>query len=223
MYAEGLEGNEEAEVEGEWSSGEEDEEDNEEDDEEYEEDDEEGYEEDEEEYEEDDEEDELAGQGRCAWGISSPLPSVPNAPLLPCPVTVLQTPFLVKLIFLQYRIGEKLGSEPYATLKVTTDIKTGKQYVCKVISKEATRGRAHLVSPSLSFSFFTHESYSETQVQSEVTVLKRVRGNNLNIVKIHDCFEVGFVYIPLFDLIICCIDIQARISVLESVHRRYTF
>ncbi|KAJ7481857.1 kinase-like domain-containing protein, partial [Mycena latifolia] len=72
----------------------------------------------------------------------------------------------------QYRTGKTLATGTYATLKEAIHIKTGKYYGCKVISKKVMQGREHLV-------------------LNEIVILKRAKGDNPNIVKLHDCFEVG--------------------------------
>ncbi|KAJ7677626.1 kinase-like domain-containing protein [Mycena rosella] len=70
----------------------------------------------------------------------------------------------------QYRTGKTLGTGTYYISKEAIHIETGKYYGCKIIRKTAMQGRGHLV-------------------RNEIAVLKRVKSDNPNIVKLHDYFE----------------------------------
>ncbi|KAJ6597499.1 kinase-like domain-containing protein [Mycena vulgaris] len=72
----------------------------------------------------------------------------------------------------QYRTGRTLSTGTYGTLKEAIHIKTRTYYACKVINKEAMRGREDLV-------------------RNEISVLKRIQSGNPNIVKLHDYFETS--------------------------------
>ncbi|KAF5325403.1 hypothetical protein D9619_009671 [Psilocybe cf. subviscida] len=74
---------------------------------------------------------------------------------------------------MMYRTGKTLGSGTYAIVKEAIHVETGKYYACKVINKRLMEGREHMV-------------------RNEIAVLKRVSKGHVNVVTLHDYFEVRF-------------------------------
>ncbi|KAF8266268.1 Pkinase-domain-containing protein [Lactarius quietus] len=84
----------------------------------------------------------------------------------------------------QYRTGKTLGSGTYTIVKELVHIKTGKYYACKVINKKLMEGR-------------------EFRVRNEIAVLKRVSSGHMNIVTLHDYFEIHFLHRTSNSLYLC--------------------
>ncbi|KAJ6559403.1 kinase-like domain-containing protein [Mycena vulgaris] len=78
-----------------------------------------------------------------------------------------------------YRLGDMLGSGLYGIVREAIHVKTAKCYACKIMEKELMKGW-------------------RWTVRNEIAVLKRVSGENPNIVTLHDHFEsVQNVYLCL--------------------------
>ncbi|KAJ7030827.1 kinase-like domain-containing protein [Mycena alexandri] len=72
----------------------------------------------------------------------------------------------------QYRTGKTVSSGAHAIVKEAIHIKTRKYYACKIVVKDDLPGSAHLVG-------------------NEISILKRVRSENINIVRLHDYFQTA--------------------------------
>ncbi|KAJ7733618.1 kinase-like domain-containing protein, partial [Mycena metata] len=72
----------------------------------------------------------------------------------------------------KYRTGKTLSSGAHAIVKEAIHTTTRKCYACKIVAKDDLQGSAHLVG-------------------NEISILRRVHSENINIVRLHDYFETA--------------------------------